>query len=537
MRAKSPWSAGELVPLADRLRYMLMVRVALMAGVVLCWAFGPGLLGRLPAAAPAVLGGWAGVSALAEVLWRNSKGRGLPLFGATLIVDGAVLVFLSEVGSVSNVRYLIFLHMSAVVLLASYRTGLKLAMWYTLLFSTVFFGGRDGAFGLRPVHAGTTARWDLGQLAVFVVAVWAVAVATAGFSSVNERELRRRRFDLEALARFAVELENAADRPTVARTLLDNLAEAFPVERLLLLTAGRRPAVLGHRGLDLAGGDPERLDPASALLQAQTSRQTLLLSGFDPEADRWLSSVLGPGGNYMVLPLYAEGGCVGVLVAEHASRSGSRVERRLVTIVERFGSQTGLALRNAALLEQMERMANTDGLTHIANHRTFQLNLEKEMARSIRSGEPLSLIMLDLDNFKVLNDTHGHQIGDEVLRQVAVALQASSREFDTIARYGGEEFAVILPGCGPHDALASAERLRRLVHEGVTSVPVTVSVGVASAPDHGQTAQGLVKAADDAMYRAKRSGRNQVCRAGSEAGADQGAGDHGNAVHPSRVAT
>lgn len=533
MRTKSAWSAGELVPLADRLRYMLMVRAALIAGVVLCWAFGPGLIGHLPAAAPAVLAGWAGVSGAAEILWHNSKGRGLPLFGATLIVDGAVLVWLSEVGSVTNIRYLVFLHMAAVVLLASYRTGLKMAMWYTLLLSTVFFGGRDGAFGLRPVDPGTMARWDLGQLAVYVAALWAIAIAIAGFSSVNERELRRRRFDLEALARFAVELENAADRTTVAGTLLDNLAGAFPLDRLLLVSSGRRPAVLGHRGLDLAVGDPGRLDPASALVQAQTSRQTLLLAGFDADADPWLGSVLGPGGYYMVVPLYAEGGCVGVLVAEHGSRGGSRAERRLVTIMERFGSQTGLALRNAALLEQMERMANTDGLTHIANHRTFQLNLEKEMARSIRSGEPLSLIMLDLDNFKVLNDSHGHQIGDEVLRQVAVALQASSREFDTIARYGGEEFAVILPGCSPGDAVASAERLRRLVHEGVTSVPVTVSVGVASAPDHGQTAQGLVKAADDAMYLAKRSGRNQVCVAEADAAAPQGPG---GAAHPSQVA-
>lgn len=511
MKSKSRWSAGELVPLADRLRYMLMVRIALIAGVALCAVFGPGLLGRLPGSAPAVLGAWAGLSAAAEILWRLSKGRGLPLFGATLIIDGAVLAWLSEVGSVTNVRYLIFLHMVAVVLLASYRTGLKLAMWYTLLLCTVFFGGHDGAFGLRAVAPGTTARWDLGQLAVFVVAVWAVAIATAAFSSVNERELRRRRFDLEALARFAVDLENAADRQAVAGTLLDSLADAFPLDRLLLVTAGKRPVVLGQRGVDLDGGDVGPLEPVSALLRARASRQTLLLSGFDRDADPWLSGVLGSTGNYMVVPFYAEGGCVAVLVAEHGARGGSRVERRLVTIVERFASHAALALRNAALLEQMEQMANTDGLTHIANHRTFQANLEREMARSIRSGEPVSLIMLDLDNFKLLNDTHGHQIGDEVLRQVAVALQASSREFDTIARYGGEEFAVILPGCGARDALTSAERMHRLVRQGVTSVPVTVSVGVASTPANGQTARALVKAADEAMYRAKRGGRNQVC--------------------------
>jgi diguanylate cyclase (GGDEF)-like protein len=170
-------------------------------------------------------------------------------------------------------------------------------------------------------------------------------------------------------------------------------------------------------------------------------------------------------------------------------------------------------LRNAALLEQMERMANTDGLTHIANRRTFEANLDKEMARSIRSGEPVSLVMLDIDYFKVLNDTWGHQKGDEVLREVAVALQAGSREFDTIARYGGEEFAVILPGTGPDAAWAGAQRLHRLVTEGVTSVPITVSLGVASAPMGAQTTQSLVKAADDALYQAKRAGRNRVSSA------------------------
>jgi diguanylate cyclase (GGDEF)-like protein len=330
---------------------------------------------------------------------------------------------------------------------------------------------------------------------------------------VNERELRRRRFDLEALAQLAVSLERAADRQTIASTVLDSLAENFPVERLLLLTAGPTPGVLGQRGTIPDAAGLTRLDPRSAVLASQTERQTLLLRGLDPEAVAWAGGLMGGAENLILIPLFAEGGCVGVLVAEHSSRSGSRVERRLDSILERFASHAGLALRNAALLEQMERMANTDGLTHIANRRTFEANLEKEMARSIRSGEPVSLVMLDIDHFKVLNDTWGHQKGDEVLREVAVALQAGSQEFDTIARYGGEEFAVILPGTGPDAAWAGAQRLHRLVTEGVTSVPITVSLGVASAPVEARTAQSLVKAADDALYQAKRAGRNRVSSA------------------------
>ena len=510
MRSGVRWTAGELIPLADRLRYMLMVRIALFAAIGLGATVATGLVGSAPPGTGAVLGAWAGVSALVEIARRVSRRRGLPLFGATLIIDGVVLVWLSEVGSITNVRYLIFLHMVAVVLLASYRTGLKMALWYTLLLFTLFFAARQGTLGLHRPQPGVVAHWDLGQLSVFVGVMWAVSVATAVFSSVNERELRRRRFDLEALAHFAVALERAADRKTVAATLLDGLAENFPVEKLLLLTAGRQPVVLGHRGLGSGTPGPGRLEATSAVLASQTGRQTLLLSGLDPHLDAWVDGVMGGVANLIVIPLFAEGGCVAVLVAEHSSRAGSRVERRLVSILERFASHAALALRNAALLEQMERMANTDGLTHIANRRTFQANLDKEMARSIRSAEPVSLIMLDIDNFKVLNDTRGHQVGDEVLREVAIALQAGSREFDTIARYGGEEFAVILPGCGPDAAWASAQRLHRLVTEGVTSVPITVSLGVASAPTQAQTAQSLVKAADDALYRAKRAGRNTV---------------------------
>lgn len=508
--ANNGWSANELVPFADRVRYMSIVRLVLIGSIAVVAKFAPGLVGVLPARGFIILGAWALVSLAAEAVWRLWRRRSLALFGATLIVDGLVLVWLSEVGSVTNVRYLIFFDMVAVVLLASYRTGLKMALWYTLLLFTVFFAGRDGAFSVPHVHPGTTSKWDVGQLAVFVVAIWMVSIATAGFSSVNERELRRRRFDLEALARFAGTLESSHDLGAVARAFLDSLSDAFPVRKLLLLTSGRQPVLLGQKGFSSAPPAPPSLEIASALLRAQSTHQTLLLSHFDRESDPWLVGVMEDAPNCMVVPLYAEGGCVAVLVAEHSARNGSRVERRLISIIDRFASHAALALRNAALLQQMEHMAHTDGLTDVANRRAFEITLEREVARSIRSGEPVSLVVLDIDNFKALNDTHGHPMGDHVLREVAAALQASSRDFDTTARYGGEEFVVILPGCGPEDALVSAERLHRCVADHATTVPVTVSAGAASFPDHASSAEGLLKAADDAMYEAKRAGRNSV---------------------------
>jgi diguanylate cyclase (GGDEF)-like protein len=122
----------------------------------------------------------------------------------------------------------------------------------------------------------------------------------------------------------------------------------------------------------------------------------------------------------------------------------------------------------------------------------------------------LSVVLLDIDNFKLLNDSHGHVAGDAVLRQVAAALQECGREYDTIARYGGEEFAAVLPGCSSGLAMQVAERLRAAVEEAPTEVPVTASAGVATYPYDGIDVAGLLSAADQALYASKRGGRNMV---------------------------
>jgi two-component system cell cycle response regulator len=118
--------------------------------------------------------------------------------------------------------------------------------------------------------------------------------------------------------------------------------------------------------------------------------------------------------------------------------------------------------------------------------------------------------MVDIDHFKSLNDTHGHQAGDEVLRNVAAALSCECRDFDTPARYGGEEFAVILPGCGPEEAAEIAERLRRSVSAAPSIVPITASAGVSTYPSHAGDADTLVRAADEALYASKHAGRDRT---------------------------
>ncbi|MDQ4065430.1 MAG: GGDEF domain-containing protein, partial [Actinomycetota bacterium] len=157
--------------------------------------------------------------------------------------------------------------------------------------------------------------------------------------------------------------------------------------------------------------------------------------------------------------------------------------------------------------------AETDALTGIANRRTFEATLEREMSRAARNGEQLTLAMFDIDHFKKLNDTYGHQLGDDVLKKVAAALVEASRDFDTPARYGGEEFAVVLPSCSARESLAVAERLRKSLSE-IADVPVeiTASSGVATFPQHAGDIEGLIKAADEALYESKRAGRDRVTR-------------------------
>ena len=166
--------------------------------------------------------------------------------------------------------------------------------------------------------------------------------------------------------------------------------------------------------------------------------------------------------------------------------------------------------------EQMERLAFTDGLTQIHNRRHFQIRLTEEFRRAQRYDNPLALILADLDHFKTVNDTAGHVVGDQVLREVASCFQACIRDTDTAARWGGEEFAVVLPQTHLAGALTVAERIRKDV-SGLRlgpelSVSVTASLGVSSYPAaHVHTSDELVRAADEALYRAKRDGRNRVC--------------------------
>jgi diguanylate cyclase (GGDEF)-like protein len=182
---------------------------------------------------------------------------------------------------------------------------------------------------------------------------------------------------------------------------------------------------------------------------------------------------------------------------------------------ELAASNATLALQN----EKLERLSITDGLTMLYNRRHIMEILTQEARRSRRQGYPLSVLMIDVDNFKQFNDTHGHLAGDEALKQVASMLLESTRDVDFVARYGGEEFLVMLRDTALDGAAHVAERIRSCVEEkpisvGATQAGVTVSIGAASLPKKSDDPEAVIGNADAAMYQAKRSGRNRVVRAG-----------------------
>ena len=218
-------------------------------------------------------------------------------------------------------------------------------------------------------------------------------------------------------------------------------------------------------------------------------------------------------GSMLVLPLIVHDEPIGTLVICHRESGRFGSERR--EMLEVVANQVAISLQNARLYAKMEEMATTDGLTGLANHRSFQSRLDEVLARHRRSEKPFGLIMCDIDHFKSVNDTYGHPVGDEVLRQVAAAFRESLREIDVPCRYGGEEFAIILEDTDRQMALRVAERLRKEIaalefQSEQGAFQCTISMGVSIWPTDATDKQVLIDRTDQALYHSKENGRNQV---------------------------
>jgi diguanylate cyclase (GGDEF)-like protein len=223
----------------------------------------------------------------------------------------------------------------------------------------------------------------------------------------------------------------------------------------------------------------------------------------------------------IAVPMCLAGEIVGVLVIH--LRSPRTLERSEVRVLQTLANQAVIAIENAAAYEHTKQLATTDAMTGVANHRELEAYLDRELQRSRKTREPLALIMCDLDHFKEINDTVGHPAGDAVLRHLTrQILVPAVRPRDLVARYGGDEFVLVLRGADSRAALAIAERIRRTIGgqavllDGKAVSNLSLSLGIAVFPRDGDTREALVQAADQALYVAKRTGRNRVVR--SDAG-------------------
>lgn len=236
--------------------------------------------------------------------------------------------------------------------------------------------------------------------------------------------------------------------------------------------------------------------------------------------DRLACTHIGPDlpSYAMCVPMMAQGETLGILYLDTgADRSKARPltdtqERTIKTLTEHLA----LAVANLNLRETLRTQAIRDPLTGLFNRRYMEEALDREFRRALRKGSLLAILMVDIDHFKRLNDLHGHEAGDAVLRELAKLFQAQLRAEDIASRYGGEEFVLILPEIDLAAATECAERLREAIHAmqiqhyGQTLRGISLSAGVACFPQHGKTVDVLMRAADAALYRAKENGRDRV---------------------------
>ena len=320
--------------------------------------------------------------------------------------------------------------------------------------------------------------------------------------------------------------------------LLNRMGELFQA----CLSLDEAYAVIGRlapRLFPTEAGAVFVLNPARKLIEAVVTWGTHPVDGtvFSPEAcwamrngrphvvaDRRESMLCehlpsAPPPAYVCTPVTAQGNSLGVFYVASEARGDegsaglNRAKQRLADTV---AAQLGLGLSNVQLREILRSQSIHDPLTGLFNRRYMVETLERELHRARRVGNPLALLMVDIDGFKQQNDAFGHDAGDAILIELAALLQRSLRKEDVACRYGGEEFVLVLPDAAMESAARRAEQLRdavrrmRVPYQGTLLGPITVSIGVAAFPDHGSDGTSLLKSADTALYEAKKAGRDRV---------------------------
>ena len=494
---------------ADRGAVLHILRLVL-AAVTVGAVVGFGVGGPEPFDVLQLVALWLLATGGAEAIGRTGLVSPERLATGLLLVDGVWLALIrhNTGGTTSGLAALVIVHLVAATMLTGHRTGLRLALWHGVLAMVGYVAEISSGHDAR-LDALTT---DSGAASVMAVAgLLAVAVTVAVFSSVNERELRRGRADMEALAAMSTVLHNTAVLDEMVATGLTRLQMSSGMARAALLVRWQDAYLLwgpdGRRHSDqlIVTGDDLHVR------QAWSEQRTALVGQLSPIADPDLAAALPGARNVVIVPLVAGGEPFAVMAVERGGRTWSQIASSRVTLIEQLAERLALGVHSALLHREVRRLADADALTGLGNRRLFDERLVQEFGRHHRTGRPLSLVLIDVDHFKQVNDSHGHPVGDEVLRVLGTLIGAECREIDIACRFGGEELVVVVPDAGHAAAVVLAERIRGAVAgHAALPTPVTVSIGVASAPLHATDAAGLVAAADAALYASKEAGRNRV---------------------------
>lgn len=505
------WTVQDHVSLAERLGALLWTRVTVAVGTLAGVAAVVEELDRSYFVAVALFGLLFAVDLRIRFQLRDGVRPSNRALVTAVLIEGAAIVtalYLAG-GSASPVRYALIVHAATTPLLLSRQIGVRSAVWVSLL---LLVSHEMQELGLiQAVDQVDGNRLTAGpELVGLLAAVWITTLLTASASAINERVLLRERLDQHIHASFGQAAEAARAPAETARVLAEHVLRTGPIEEVAVLDLREDPVVLARRGGRSTRRGTLSAPPGSILAELRTHRQTVHVRSPDAGADADLIALLEYPLNVSAVPMVAGDDVLGALLVVHGEDAARGIQRRTVEGYQRLAGHGALALANAWAAEELDRQARTDRLTGIPNRHTFDEQFDKELERARRERSPLSLVLCDVDRFKEFNDTHGHQVGDEVLTEVAQALEAERRPYDLVARFGGEEFVLILSQTDFDGAMRAAERLRKAVEESGSSLRVTASFGVASAADGMVTRSELVSAADACLYAAKENGRNRV---------------------------
>jgi diguanylate cyclase (GGDEF)-like protein len=373
---------------------------------------------------------------------------------------------------------------------------------------------RDEVYGVLDFQSVQLNYFDNDTIDLLTLFSTQASIALANARLYSDQQ--RQRAQLEAINAIADQISKTNELDDLLQKICSLIPEKFSVdhavlilregepdeERLLMRAHSGRLTPLFAAHYELPPGDGHSRT-AYHCAEVVVDKDVRNSQGYIPGFKETLSE--------LCVPMIAFQETLGVLVLDSARADNFKPED--IRALQSVADICAVGIRNAMQLHQAKTMASTDGLTGIYNRRGFETRIIEEIAGAQRNGLGVSLLMVDIDHFKRLNDEFGHLLGDEVLRQVAKIFTQQIRKNDIVCRYGGEEFAILLPETTTERAHAVAEKLRRVVAEyqfpGVPR-PVTISLGIADSPTHAASRDDLVRAADEALYAAKQNGRNRT---------------------------